>query len=53
LQTADRTQPVEAEAKAKRLTQKIDRLRQRVRKLGELKEQLQERDDPQVSTWPP
>jgi ribosomal protein L14E/L6E/L27E len=29
LETADRTQPVEAEAKAKRLTQNIDRLRQR------------------------
>lgn len=53
LETADRTQPVEAEAKAKRLTQKIDRLRQRVRELGELKEQLQARDDPQVSTTDP
>lgn len=53
LETADRTQPVEAEAKAKRLTQKIDRLRQRVRELGELKEQLQAREDPQVSTTDP
>jgi hypothetical protein len=53
LETADRTQPVEAEAKAKRLTRKIDRLRQRVRELGKLKEQLQARDDPQVSTTDP
>ncbi len=53
LETADRTQPVEAEATAKRLTQKIDRLRQRVRELGELKEQLQMREDPQVSITDP
>lgn len=53
LETADRTQPVEAEATAKRLTQKIDRLRQRVRELGELKEQLQTREDPQVSITDP
>jgi transposase len=53
LETADRTQPVEAEATAKRLTQKIDRLRQRVRELGELKEQLQTREDQQVSITDP
>jgi transposase len=53
LETADRTQPVEAEAKVMRLTQKMGRLRQRVRELGELKEQLQARDDPQVSTTDP
>ena len=53
LETADRTQPVEVEAKTKRLTQKIDRLRQRVRELTELKAQLETQDDPQVSTTDP
>ncbi len=36
LETADRTQPPELQTKTKRLTEKIDRLRQRVRQLGEL-----------------
>lgn len=53
LETADRTQPVKAEAKTKRLTQKIDRLRQRPRELTELKEQLQSRENSQVSTTDP
>ena len=53
LETADRTQPPGLQAKTKRLTEKIDRLRQRVRQLGELKEQLQAQDDPQVSTTDP
>jgi hypothetical protein len=39
--------------KTKRLTEKIDRLRQRVRQLGDLKEQLQTREDQQVSTTDP
>jgi transposase len=53
LETADRTQPPELQAKTKRLTEKIDRLRQRVRQLGELKEQLQTREHQQVSTTDP
>lgn len=53
LETADRTHPPELQARTKRLTEKIDRLRQRVRQLGELKEQLQAREDPQVSTTDP
>jgi transposase len=53
LETADRTQPPELQAKTRRLTEKMDRLRQRVRQLGELKEQLQTREDQQVSTTDP
>jgi transposase len=53
LETADRTQPPGLQMKTKRLTEKIDRLRQRVRQLGDLKEQLQTREDQQVSTTDP
>lgn len=53
LEPADRTQPVEADVKATRLTQKIGPLRKRARELGELKERLQARDDPRVSTTDP
>ncbi|MGE0331758.1 MAG: hypothetical protein AB7P37_13800 [Ramlibacter sp.] len=34
METADRTQPTDAEGKTKRLGQKIERLRQQVRQLG-------------------
>ena len=37
VETADRTQPVEAQAKSKRLGAKIERLRERVRQLGQMK----------------
>jgi hypothetical protein len=53
VETADRTQPVEAQAKSKRLGEKIERLRERVRQLGQMKEQLQAQDDPQLSTTDP
>jgi hypothetical protein len=45
VETADRTQPVEAQAKSKRLGEKIERLRERVRQLGQMREQLQAQDD--------
>ena len=41
------------EAQTKRLGEKINRLRQRVCELGELKRKLQEQDDPQVSSTDP
>jgi transposase len=53
VETADRTQPVEAEAKSKRLGEKIERLRERVRQLGRMKETLQAQADPQLSTTDP
>jgi transposase len=53
VETADRTQPVEAQAKSKRLGEKIERLRERIRQLGQMKEQLQAQDDPQLSTTDP
>jgi transposase len=53
IDTADRTQPMEAQAKSKRLGEKIQRLRERVRQLGQMKEKLQAQDDPQLSTTDP
>ena len=53
VETADRTQPVEAQAKSRRLGEKIERLRERVRQLGQMKETLQAQDDPQLSTTDP
>ena len=53
VETADRTQPVEAQAKNKRLGEKIERLRERVRQLGQMKETLQAQDDSQLSTTDP
>ena len=50
LETADRTQPMEVQAKTRRLGEKITRLRERVKELAMLKEQLQGQDDPQIST---
>lgn len=46
--TADRTQPVEVEAKTTRLREKIERLRKQVRQLGELNERLQGQEDAQL-----
>jgi transposase/DNA-binding protein H-NS len=53
VETADRTQPVEAQAKSKRLGEKIERLRERVRQLAQMKETLQAQPDPQLSTTDP
>jgi len=40
LETADRTQPVEVEAKTERLQEKLAKLRDQMRKLDEMREQL-------------
>lgn len=47
LDTADRTQPVEIEARTVRFNDKIERLRKRVRALDDVKERL--KDSPDVS----
>lgn len=49
LETADRTQPAEMEAKTERLRDKIERLRQQMRQLDEVKEQLKTQPDGQLS----
>ena len=53
LETADRTQPVELEAKTVRLTDKIARLRQQMRELYAIKEQLKTQPDGQISRTDP
>lgn len=53
LETADRTQPVELEAKTVRLTDKIARLRQQMRELDAIKEQLKTQPDGQISRTDP
>lgn len=53
METADRTQPVEVEAKTTRLREKIERLRKQVRQLGELKEKLQSQENAQLSMTDP
>ena len=53
LETADRTQPVELEAKTVRLTDKIARLRQQMRELDAIKEQLKTQPDSQISRTDP
>ena len=53
VETADRTQRLEAQTKSKRLGEKIQRLRERVRQHGQMKETLQAQDDPQLSTTDP
>src|SRR3546814_6374737 len=49
LETADRTQPIEAEAKTHRLQEKIKTLREQMRQLDGIKEQLKNVPDGQVS----
>jgi transposase len=49
LDTADRTQPVELKAKTQRLQEKITRLRQQMRELDTVKEQLKTQPDGQIS----
>lgn len=53
LDTADRTQPVELEAKTTRLQDKITMLRKQMQALDEVKEQLKEQPDKQLSTTDP
>jgi transposase len=53
IETADRTQPPEVEAKTERLQEKIGKLRERMKQLGKLKEQLKEEPDGQVSLTDP
>jgi len=53
METADRTQPAELEAKTERLQEKIERLRAQMRQLDEVKEQLQTQPDGQLSLTDP
>lgn len=53
LDTADRTQPVELEAKTTRLQDRITMLRKQMQALDEVKEQLKEQPDKQLSTTDP
>jgi transposase len=53
LETADRTQPAELEAKTTRLQDKIAQLRQQLRVLDEVKEQLKSDPDGQISLTDP
>lgn len=53
LETADRTQPVELEAKTKRLKEKISKLRDQMRQLDETKEELKSEPGQQRSLTDP
>jgi len=53
LDTADRTKPVELKAKTQRLQDKITQLRQQMRELDTVKEQLQTQPDGQISRTDP
>jgi transposase len=53
LDTADRTQPAEFEAKTSRLKEKIEQLRQQMRALTEIKAQLGSQPGGQLSTTDP
>jgi transposase len=53
LETADRTQPAEMEAKTERLRDKIERLRQQMRQLDQVKEDLKAQPDGQLSLTDP
>jgi transposase len=49
LKTADRTQPVEVEAKAERLREKIATLREQMRRMETMREELKQQPDEQIS----
>jgi transposase len=49
LETADRTQPAEVEAKTERLREKIETLRQQTRRMEAIREQLKTAPDGQIS----
>ncbi|GAB3666798.1 IS1182 family transposase [Ramlibacter alkalitolerans] len=53
LDTADRTQPAELEAKTSRLSEKIEQLRKQMRVLDKVKEQLASQPDGQLSMTDP
>src|SRR5471030_2437618 len=53
LETADRTQPAEVEAKTTRLQDKIARLREQMRNLDQIKAQLKTQPDKQLSMTDP
>jgi len=53
LDTADRTQPAELEARTQRLKGKIELLRQQMRVLDEVRDQLREQPDGQLSMTDP
>ncbi|QLA80307.1 IS1182 family transposase [Acidovorax sp. JMULE5] len=53
LETADRTQPAEVEAKTERLQEKLKKLREQMRQLDGLKEQLKSLPDGQISLTDP
>ena len=53
LETADRTQPLEIEAKTERLQDKIKKLRQQMRELDRIKQQLKDEPDEQRSLTDP
>ena len=49
LETADRTQPAEVEAKTERLQEKIATLREQMQRMDEMREQLKRQPDEQLS----
>ncbi len=53
LDTADRTQPAEVEAKTERLREKITTLRQQMRRMEQMKETLKQQPDGQISETDP
>ncbi len=53
LETADRTQPAEVEAKSTRLHQKIKTLREQMRRMGEMRKQVKQQPDEQLSLTDP
>jgi transposase len=53
LETADRTQPAEVEAKAERLREKINTLRQQMRRMDAIREELKHQPDAQLSQTDP
>jgi len=53
LATADRTQPAEVEAKTERLREKIKTLRQQMRRMDQIREELKQQPDEQLSLTDP
>jgi transposase len=53
LETADRTQPAEVEAKTERLQEKIATLREQMQRMDEIREQLKDEPDGQLSHTDP
>ena len=53
LDTADRTQPAEVEAKTERLQEKIKTLREQMRRMEKIKDRLKRQSEPQLSLTDP